>query len=74
MSEHKYKDDKVYVENSNNEWISIDEILTKKQVVKLINLFGQYIISMTMHNGNIGNTRAEAFIDALDALKKELSK
>ena len=68
-----YNPDEIY-HKVGNDWISIDQFLTKKDVIKLVDLLGSYIVTMAKCQGNIGIDVASSFIEKLEELKEELKK
>jgi hypothetical protein len=69
----KFKEDKIY-HKVGNEWISIDQFLTKDQVIKLINIMGNYL--ELFHYGKLGMEpdMVGTIINQLVELREELKK
>ena len=65
--DYKFEDNKMYVRASLNEpvFIPFDEILTKKDLVKLIEIFGAYTTLMCQHKGDIGYDNLTHFTEDL---------
>jgi hypothetical protein len=71
----RYEDNKTYVKVApESKWFSIDEILTKSEVVKLIDILGAYMTLMYQHNGDISYDNLQHFTEELVELRKELMK
>ena len=67
----QYEANKAYTQVG-NEWISLDDLMVKKDVLKLIKLMNGYINLMTKFQGDIGEPASKIFIQRLDDLKKEI--
>jgi hypothetical protein len=74
--QYKFEDDKMYVRASPSEpiYVSLDEILTKKDVLKLIDILGAYMTLMFQHNGDISYENLEHFTEELVRLRGQLNK
>ncbi len=71
----KYVNNETYVRvNTPNEprFISLDEIVTKKDVVKLIDVFGDFVVAMYA-NRYLNNEMADLYVRRLSELKEELT-
>lgn len=75
--QYKYEDGKMYVKidrPSEPIYVSFSEILTKKDVLKLIDILGTYMTLMFQHSGRISYDNLEHFTEELVKLRKELTK
>jgi hypothetical protein len=67
----QYEANKAYTQVG-NEWYSLDDLMVKKDVLKLIKLMKGYISLMAKFEGNIGEPASKIFLQRLDELKKEI--
>ena len=79
--DYKFEDGKLYarvgsnmIPNREEQWFSMDEILTKKDVIKLIDIFGAFISTSFQHRGDIGASNVEYFNKQLVTLREGLNK
>jgi hypothetical protein len=74
--QYKFEDGKMYVKvdrPSEPIYVSLDEILTKKDVLKLIDILGAYMTLMFQYNGDISYENLEHFTEELVELRKNLN-
>ena len=75
--DYKFEDGKMYIRTpSLNEpvFIPFDEILTKKDLVKLIDLVGNFAVAVTAARGDIGSITCDYFTEELKKLRDEMTK
>jgi hypothetical protein len=73
--QYKFEDGKMYVKvdrPSEPTYVNFSDILTKKDVVKLIDILGAYMTLMYQHNGDISYDNLQHFTEELVELRKEL--
>lgn len=71
----RFEINKSYVETNNGELINLDQFLVKKDVIKLIDIFSDYMWAMaeTMEDG-LSYSGVEYLSRQLQKLKEELSR
>jgi hypothetical protein len=67
----QYEANKAYTQVG-DQWYSLDDLMVKKDVLKLIKLMKGYISLMAKFQGDIGEPASKVFIERLDDLKKEI--
>jgi hypothetical protein len=76
--QYKFEDGKMYVKvdrrPSEPIYVNFSDILTKKDVLKLIDILGTYMTLMFQHKGDISYENLEHFTEELVELRKELKK
>ena len=70
-SDIEYQPDAKYARGTKDEWISIEQFLTKDRVLTLADIVGR-IVSVMMVRGNIGENTAEELMRQIKELKEEI--